>query len=45
MKARGLLSLILVVFAFIVITSSIYYVDEREKAIVFQFGEIVRSRV
>tara|TARA_B100000686_G_scaffold300990_1_gene335948 strand:- start:43640 stop:44518 length:879 start_codon:yes stop_codon:yes gene_type:complete len=43
MKARGLLSLILVVFAFIVITSSIYYVDEREKAIVFQFGEIVRA--
>jgi membrane protease subunit HflC len=43
MKPRTLLSAILLVIAIIIVTSSIYYVDEREKAIVFQFGEIIRS--
>ena len=43
MKGKTLLSAILIVIAVIVVTSSIYYVDEREKAIVFQFGEIVRA--
>jgi len=43
MKGKTLFSAILIVIAVIVVTSSIYYVDEREKAIVFQFGEIVRA--
>jgi membrane protease subunit HflC len=43
MKTKTLFSAILLVIAIIIVTSSIYYVDEREKAIVFQFGEIVRA--
>ena len=43
MKTKTLFSAILLVIAIIIVTSSIYFVDEREKAIVFQFGEIVRA--
>jgi membrane protease subunit HflC len=43
MKGKNLFIVVLIVLAVTVITSSIYYVDEREKVIVFQFGEIVRS--
>jgi len=43
MKGRTLLVAIFLVIVGSVVLSSIYFVDEREKAIVFQFGEIVRS--
>jgi len=43
MKGRGLLVGVLLVIVASIIMSAIYFVDEREKAIVFQFGEIVRS--
>ena len=43
MKTKTLFSAILLVIAIIIVSSSIYFVDEREKAIVFQFGEIVRA--
>lgn len=43
MSGKSLFALIVVVLAVIVVASSIYTVDEREKAIVFKFGEIVQS--
>jgi len=43
MSGKALVSLIVLVVAVIVVTNSMYTVDEREKAIVFKFGEIVRS--
>ncbi len=43
MRGKSLLTVVLLVIVVIVITASTYYVDEREKAIVFQFGEIVRA--
>jgi len=43
MSGKALFGLILVVAAVIVVSSSLYIVDEREKAIVFRFGEIIRS--
>ena len=43
MSGRNMMWVILAVIVFAVGSSAVYYVDEREKAIVFQFGEIVRS--
>jgi len=43
MKGRTLLVAISLFIVGSIVLSSIYFVDEREKAIVFQFGEIVRS--
>lgn len=42
MKGKGMIFLIVALIAITVVASSIYWVDEREKAIVFKFGEIVR---
>ena len=43
MSGKNLMWVILAVIVVMVGSSAVYYVDEREKAIVFQFGEIVRS--
>ncbi len=43
MSGKSLITLLLLVIAVTLGASSVYYVDQREKAIVFQFGEIVRS--
>ena len=43
MKGRNLAIIILLVIVGTVFLSATYTVDEREKAIVFQFGEILRS--
>jgi modulator of FtsH protease HflC len=43
MSGKGLFGLILLAAVVIVGASSLYTVDEREKAIVFRFGEIIRS--
>jgi membrane protease subunit HflC len=43
MSGKNMMWIILVVIAVAVGSSTVYSVDEREKAIVFQFGEIVRS--
>ena len=43
MSGKSLITLVLLVIAVTLGASSVYYVDQREKAIVFQFGEIVRS--
>ena len=43
MSGKNLITLVLLVIAVTLGVSSVYYVDQREKAIVFQFGEIVRS--
>lgn len=43
MSGKGLLGLIVLVALVVVALSSMYTVDEREKAIVFRFGEIIRS--
>ena len=43
MSGKNMMWAILAVIVVTVGSSAMYYVDEREKAIVFQFGEIVRS--
>jgi membrane protease subunit HflC len=43
MSGKNMMWIILAVIAVTVGSSAVYYVDEREKAIGFQFGEIVRS--
>ena len=43
MSGKNMMWIILAVIIVAVGSSAVYYVDEREKAIVFQFGEIVRS--
>ena len=43
MGAKGLIGLIIFLAGAAVIASALYTVDEREKAIVFKFGEIVES--
>lgn len=43
MSGRGLFALIVLAAAAVLLLSSVYMVDEREKAIVFKFGEIVQS--
>jgi membrane protease subunit HflC len=43
MKGKNMMWIVLLVIVAAVGSSAVYYVDEREKAIVFQFGEIVRS--
>ena len=43
MRGKGLLIVILIVILGALGSSAVYLVDEREKAIVFQFGEIVAS--
>jgi len=43
MSGKNMMWIILAVIIVTVGSSAVYYVDEREKAIVFQFGEIVRS--
>ena len=43
MSGKSMMWVILAVIVVTVGSSAMYYVDEREKAIVFQFGEIVRS--
>ena len=43
MSGKSMMWAILAVIVVAVGSSAVYYVDEREKAIVFQFGEIVRS--
>ena len=43
MSGKNLITLVLLVIAVTLGVSSVYYVDQREKAIVFQFAEIVRS--
>ena len=43
MRPRTILTVVLLGAIITVLMGTIYFVDEREKAIVFQFGEIVRS--
>ena len=43
MTGKSMMWTILAVIVVAIGSSTVYYVDEREKAIVFQFGEIVRS--
>jgi len=43
MSGKGLLGLVVVVVVLVVVSASLYTVDEREKALVFRFGEIIRS--
>ena len=43
MRGKGLVILILIVILGALGSSAVYIVDEREKAIVFQFGEIVAA--
>lgn len=43
MGAKGFVGLILLLIVVAVGWSSLYYVDQRERAIVFKFGEIIRS--
>ena len=43
MSGKSMMWAILAVIVVAIGSSTVYYVDEREKAIVFQFGEIVRS--
>ena len=43
MMGKNMMWIVLLVIVTAVGSSAVYYVDEREKAIVFQFGEIVRS--
>ena len=43
MMGKNMMWIVLLVIVVAVGSSAVYYVDEREKAIVFQFGEIVRS--
>lgn len=43
MSGKSMMWIIVAVIVVAVGSSTMYYVDEREKAIVFQFGEIVRS--
>ena len=43
MSGKSLISIVVLVIAVTLGLSSVYFVDQREKAIVFQFGEIVRS--
>ena len=43
MSGKNMMWIILAVIIVAVGSSAVYYVDEREKAIVFQFGEIVRA--
>ena len=45
MNTKSILALVLLVIASALVASSAYYVDERERAIVFKFGEIVRSDI
>lgn len=45
MTARSTLFLVLLAIAGALAVASAYYVDEREKAIVFKFGEIVKSDI
>lgn len=43
MSGKGLFALIVLVIVAVGATATLYTVDEREKAIVFRFGEIIRS--
>jgi membrane protease subunit HflC len=43
MMGKNMIWIVLLVIVTAVGSSAVYYVDEREKALVFQFGEIVRS--
>ena len=43
MSGKSMMWTILAVIVVAIGSSTVYYVDQREKAIVFQFGEIVRS--
>ena len=43
MSGKSMMWIIVAVIVVAIGSSTVYYVDEREKAIVFQFGEIVRS--
>lgn len=43
MSGKGALGLIVLLFVVVVGSASVYTVDEREKALVFRFGEIIRS--
>ncbi len=43
MSGKALISIVVLVIAVTLGLSSVYLVDQREKAIIFQFGEIVRS--
>jgi membrane protease subunit HflC len=44
MSGKNMIWVVVLVIIVAVGSSTVYYVDEREKAIVFQFGEIVRSK-
>lgn len=43
MGSKGLIGIIVLVAAAAIVASAIYTVDEREKALVFKFGEIIES--
>lgn len=43
MSVKGILISIVAIIAGVLVYESIYFVDEREKAIIFQFGRIVQS--
>ncbi|MED5408236.1 MAG: protease modulator HflC, partial [Pseudomonadota bacterium] len=43
MSSKSMLGIVIIVILGVLGSSAVYVVDEREKAIVFQFGEIVSS--
>lgn len=45
MNSKSILGLVISAIVVALVASSAYYVDERERAIVFKFGEIVESEV
>ena len=45
MSGKTILTLALLAVLGVLVASAAYYVDERQKAIVFKFGEIIRSDV
>ncbi len=45
MSVKGMIGLILLVIVIVLGLNSIFYVDERQKAIVFEFGKIIHSDV
>lgn len=43
MASRGMIGVIALLILAVVVSSSVFTIDEREKALVFRFGEIIRS--
>lgn len=43
MSGKALFGVLILVVALMLVSSTIYYVDERERALLFKFGEVVRT--